>query len=663
MKLKNILLISLSAASLMACNSGSSGAGTNAATVGTEATSANINQESPVTTSANELGGTMKLAGASANSCIGIDLWSSKKVYNSGDYVVYNSVEYKAGWWTQGDTPDVNSGEAGSGKVWTRIGDCSDSPTPTPSASPTPKPTTSPTPTPTASPTAYVQYPNDISNYTAGTIVYGVSDKNNTPDGKLYKCKAYPYSGWCKGTASAYAPGYGSAWSEAWDLVDSPTPSPTASPVPTPTTSPVPEPTPSPAVAGSQILSAYIELDASGGAQAAISGNAYKNYNMILFAEFAKSDVSSSIPSGYYDMVKTVLKNENAGTVNLLSFGGQFTDPVSYRSAGDFAKTVIAQANAYNTKLKSDSISAKIDGIDLDLENEFSSDFISTAAAAIKKAGFKVSIAPQIINNSSASCTVNGVTKWSCISSSNPKGQVWYSSGGSNNQYAAAINSGNIDYIQAQIYNQSGFTISYGNTTVAPNAPTALAAYAKVFANLKGCNDSGVSCIPSTTKVLIGEPVNNQGATTDIFSYTGMNYLSALTSMTTDIASAGNLLDGMMLWSANVDYFSGYYTAAGESYAGQTSSTLAKALQIKADPTPPTPVGYKVYSKKGSYAAGDIVYGTNSLSETDSSGQLISDGHLYKCKDYPYSGWCSIVPNTYAPGAGSAWENAWDLVK
>ena len=661
MKLKYIVLISLSAASLMACNSGSSGSTATPATLGAEVASSNTNQDSPVATSANELGGTMKLAGAQSNDCSGIELWSSTKAYLSGDYVVYKNIEYKAGWWTKGDQPDTNSGAAGSGKVWTKIAECSDSPSPTPSASPTPKPTTSPTPTPTLAPGEYPVYSvKDKSTYKAGTIVYGLNSEG-TSDGNLYQCKAWPASGWCAGESKTYAPGTGTAWSQAWDLISSP--SPTTSPVPTPTTSPVPEPTPSPAVAGSQLFSSYIELDAVGGAQAAINGSAYKNYNMILFAEFGANDVSSSIPSGYYDMVKTVLKSENAGTVNLLSFGGQETNPTKYTSAGDFAKTVIAQANAYNTKLKADSISAKIDGIDLDLENNFSSDFINTAATAIKKAGFKVSIAPQIINNSSASCTVNGSTKWNCISSSNPKGQVWYSSGGSDNQYAAAINSGNVDYIQAQIYNQSGFTISYGNTTIAPNAPTELAAYAKIFNNLKGCSDSGVSCIPSTTKVLIGEPVNSAGAGTSIFTYTGMNYSSALTSLTTDIASAGNFLDGVMIWSANVDYYSGYYSAAGASYAGQTSSTLAKTLQIKSDPTPPTPVGYKVYSKNGSYAAGDIVYGTDSLSETDSSGQLISNGHLYKCKDYPYSGWCSIVPNTYAPGFGSAWEDAWDLVK
>lgn len=577
MKLKNILILSLSAAAVMACNSGSGGTTTDASTLGAQATGSNVYQESPVTTSANELGGTMKLAGALSNDCSGIALWSSKKVYNAGDYVVYNNVEYKAGWWTQGDTPDVNSGEAGSGKVWTIIATCSDDPTPTPSASPTPKPTTSPTPTPTLAPGEYPVYSaSDKSTYKAGTIVYGLTSDGKS-DGNLYQCKAWPASGWCTGDSKTYAPGTGTAWSQAWDLISSP--SPTTSPTPTPTTSPTPEPTPSPAVAGSQTLSAYIELDAVGGAQAAISAGAYKNYNMILFAEFADTDITSSIPSGYYDMVKNVLKNEKSGTINLLSFGGQFTSPSKYSDASSFASTVIAQANAYNTKLKADSISAKIDGVDLDLENNFSSSFINTAAAAIKKAGFKVSIAPQIVPSSSATCSINGTTKWNCISSTSPKGQVWYSSGGSDNQYGAAITSGNVDYIQAQIYNQAGFTIAYGSDAIAPNAPNSLAAYARIFSKLKGCSD-GVSCVPSTTKVMIGEPVNSAGAGTSIFTYTGMSYSSALTSITTDIALAGNLLDGVMLWSANVDYYSGYYSAAGESYAGQTSSTLAKTLTV-----------------------------------------------------------------------------------
>lgn len=34
--------------------------------------------------------------------------------------------------------------------------------------------------------------------------------------GANYECKPWPYSGWCGGTSSHYAPGTGSAWSDAW---------------------------------------------------------------------------------------------------------------------------------------------------------------------------------------------------------------------------------------------------------------------------------------------------------------------------------------------------------------------------------------------------------------------------------------------------------------
>jgi len=39
--------------------------------------------------------------------------------------------------------------------------------------------------------------------------------------GSSYQCKPYPYSGWCNGTAWAYAPGTGAYWTDAWTLVGS----------------------------------------------------------------------------------------------------------------------------------------------------------------------------------------------------------------------------------------------------------------------------------------------------------------------------------------------------------------------------------------------------------------------------------------------------------
>ncbi|MGL5759162.1 lytic polysaccharide monooxygenase [Plesiomonas sp.] len=57
-------------------------------------------------------------------------------------------------------------------------------------------------------------FPNGLNSYVAGTKV-----KAN--DGKIYECKPWPYSGYCKqwSTGSrAYEPGVGFAWQQAWIL-------------------------------------------------------------------------------------------------------------------------------------------------------------------------------------------------------------------------------------------------------------------------------------------------------------------------------------------------------------------------------------------------------------------------------------------------------------
>ena len=57
------------------------------------------------------------------------------------------------------------------------------------------------------------QYVSTGGNYGPGSIV-----KN---DGNQYQCKPWPYSGWCSIAPSAYAPGTGTNWSDAWALIGS----------------------------------------------------------------------------------------------------------------------------------------------------------------------------------------------------------------------------------------------------------------------------------------------------------------------------------------------------------------------------------------------------------------------------------------------------------
>lgn len=197
--------------------------------------------------------GGLALTGASSDPCSGVPAWNSTTAYaTAGTLVVQNGVKYVNNWWTQGNNPTTSNGGAGSGQPWTKQAVCgtpTPSPTPSPSPSPSPTPTPTPVPTPTPSPSpAPTPAPDDYplyntsgqNNYTGGTIVRGT-------DGNLYQCLSNIVAPWCNSTAAwAYAPGTGSAWNQAWQLVVSPTPTPTPSPSPSPSPTPAPTPTPTP---------------------------------------------------------------------------------------------------------------------------------------------------------------------------------------------------------------------------------------------------------------------------------------------------------------------------------------------------------------------------------------------------------------------------------
>ncbi|WP_315823796.1 Ig-like domain-containing protein [Paraflavitalea speifideaquila] len=53
--------------------------------------------------------------------CSGIPAWNATTPYNGGALVVYNNKVYQAKWWTQGNQPDLNTGD---GKPWAYVRDC-----------------------------------------------------------------------------------------------------------------------------------------------------------------------------------------------------------------------------------------------------------------------------------------------------------------------------------------------------------------------------------------------------------------------------------------------------------------------------------------------------------------------------------------------------------
>ncbi|WP_447968560.1 lytic polysaccharide monooxygenase [Nitrospira sp. M1] len=67
-------------------------------------------------------------------------------------------------------------------------------------------------------------------------------------------------------------------------------------------------------------------------------------------------------------------------------------------------------------------------------------------------------------------------------------------------------------------------------------------------------------------------------------------------------------------------------------------------------PDPNTPSEHLTYPEgRGGYQPGTVVKGTN--------------GNLYQCRPFPFSGWCNQAPSYYAPGTGLAWKQAWNVKK
>ena len=127
--------------------------------------------------------------------------WNAGAVYNTGDVVSWQGQLWEAQWWNQGADPS----QSGPWGVWQAIaaGHCGGgSPTPEPTPDPTPEPTPDPEPTPPASGNAYVAG----TAYSPGDVV--------TQNGGTYQCRAWPNGLWC--ASSAYEPGVGDAWSNAW---------------------------------------------------------------------------------------------------------------------------------------------------------------------------------------------------------------------------------------------------------------------------------------------------------------------------------------------------------------------------------------------------------------------------------------------------------------
>ncbi len=344
------------------------------------------------------------------------------------------------------------------------------------------------------------------------------------------------------------------------------------------------------------IKTAYVQLDASG-SLGAITTDGYAASNMVVFA-FADLG-SPTISSAHLGAVQTAIDGEGAGTINLLSIGGQYATPatINAQTADQIVANVSAQINQYNDQLKG---GGTISGVDLDLENSIDGATIEKLAYGFKSKGLIVSIAPQVI-------TTDGMN----VDPNNPT-NLGLSSGGNNDQYGAALAAGDVDYVLAQTYNSGGWTVG----GVQENSVQFFSEIAKALNNtVRGdCTGSAVLCIPNTVQIVVGEPSNGgaSGTVNNIFasngsgSYAQANILTQLQGALPAALAYSNV-DGVMQWSLNNDY--------DPSAWGDTSAAVGAFTGAIFGAPPPVSLPYFILqiSNTGPNVPGPLAYGTVTL--------------------------------------------------
>lgn len=172
-------------------------------------------------------------------------LWVSTSVYVAGNHVSYNSKNYTAAYWTQGDNPATHSGAAGSGQPWVSGFACGGTTTTATTTTSSERTTSSSRPTTTVTTTSTTKESTTTTtkastSSTGGsttTTTKGTTTTTTCPSipqfisGHAYPTGATVYNaggfftckvgGWCSSSAAAFEPGVGWAWTDAWSAATS----------------------------------------------------------------------------------------------------------------------------------------------------------------------------------------------------------------------------------------------------------------------------------------------------------------------------------------------------------------------------------------------------------------------------------------------------------
>ena len=257
-----------------------------------------------------------------------------------------------------------------------------------------------------------------------------------------------------------------------------------------------------------------------------------------------------------------------------ISLGGQNSGTPTIGQVPGIVSNIMSQVSSYNAALGG----GKIAGIDLDLENGVDAATISAFALAFKQKGLLVSVAPQAYNSSGTGGKV---------ASASPS-NFNLTSGGVGNQYAAAVASGNVDYIFLQTYNTGGWTIDGCDETMTCFVGKVASTMANLVQPQSTCS-AGTSpypvCIPNSVKILITEPANSTSAGTSIFtgSPTPSGQATALSALNAEIANFPSQIAGVAMYELSGG--SGDYASLNSSTSGAFSTAIFGAPGLP----PPAP--------------------------------------------------------------------------
>ncbi len=163
--------------------------------------SSSVQQPSSISSSSSSVG---------SDTCAGLPTWDAGTVYNKPQQVKYNNKRYQANYWTQGNNPELTSGQY---NYWLDLGDCNGSGGSS-SAAPSSSSRSSSVVASSSSSSVSTGSCTSPAYVNGATYATGALVRNG---GNEYRCTV---GGWCT-VGGPYEPGVGWAWTNAWALVRS----------------------------------------------------------------------------------------------------------------------------------------------------------------------------------------------------------------------------------------------------------------------------------------------------------------------------------------------------------------------------------------------------------------------------------------------------------